>query len=79
MIAEKNATLMNDLTKKVDDINKKIDDLVKSESQLMESLTKFREDVLRLLADNNEKQAKLINDFVKQFIVHNYIKEIGLV
>ena len=61
LIAEQNNTLMNEL-------KKKIEDLVKSQSELIQNHISFREETIKLLNENNEKQTKLITDFIKQFM-----------
>lgn len=56
LVAERNAALLKD-------VDKKIDELVKSQSDLVTSDTKFREDVIKLLSEDNQK---LVDRFNKQ-------------
>ena len=56
LVAERNVALLKD-------VDKKIDELVKTQSDLVTSDTKFREDVIKLLSEDNQK---LVDRFNKQ-------------
>lgn len=71
LVAEKNSSLMAILTKNVDDISKRVDDLIKSQNDLNKSQIDFKENLIKLINDNNEKILKNINDFVKQYTLDN--------
>lgn len=60
LVAEKNASLMNELSKKVDE-------LIKSQNECNQSQVKFKDDTVKLLTENNEKLTKIITDFIKQY------------
>lgn len=67
LVAEKNATLTNELKDKVNEINNKIDSLIKSQQELNEKENAFREAVNNLLNDNYSKTSKLFADFVNEY------------
>ena len=67
LIAEKNATLMNDLNKKVDQLTNKMNDLIQSQEKLNKEQNEFKDNVIKLLNENNEKTNKLINEFIGQY------------
>ena len=71
LVAEKNATLINNLIKITDDTTKKIGNLTKSQNDLNNHLLKFKDETVQSLTSNNEKTNKIINDFIKQYIESN--------
>lgn len=64
LVAEKNSNLMNDLSAK-------IDKLVESQNTLTKSFADYKEEIIKLLNDNNEKTTKAFNDFVNKFTTDN--------
>lgn len=60
LIAEKNKSLMDELKKKIEDLEKSQRELAKKEDDFANSLNK-------LLTENNEKTAKTLADFIKQY------------
>ena len=64
LVAEKNSNLMNDLSAK-------IDKLVESQNTLSKSFADYKEEIIKLLNDNNEKTTKAFNDFVNKFTTDN--------
>ena len=64
LVAEKNANLMNELSTK-------IDNLVQSQNDLSKNFTQFKEQIINLLNENNEKTTKAFNDFVNKFTTDN--------
>ena len=67
LVAEKNKSLMENVSKKVDDLNKKIDELIKSQNDLNQNQVKFKEETINLLNDNKDKTIKVLNEFIRQF------------
>ena len=67
LVAEKNATLMSDLTKKVEQLTNKMNDLIQSQEKLSKEQNEFKENVVKILNDNSEKTNKLITDFTNQY------------
>lgn len=64
LIAEKNKSLMDDLKKRIEDLEKSQNELAKSEDEFAKSINK-------LLTENNEKVAKQLADFIKQYTDDN--------
>lgn len=64
LIAEKNASLMKELSTK-------IDKLVESQNALAKDFTEYKGEIIKLLNDNNEKTTKAFNDFVNKFVTDN--------
>ena len=67
LIAEKNSILMENLNKKVDELNKKIEDLVKSQFELTKNEEQFKQEMSKILNENNEKQLAQFTKFIKDF------------
>lgn len=60
---------MENVNKKVDDLSKKIDELVKSQNDLNQSQITFKDNMFKLLNENEDKLSKLVNDFIKQYTI----------
>lgn len=62
LVAEKNSSLMKDLSIKVDK-------LVESQASLIKSFNEYKDETTRILNENSEKSSKAFNDFVNKFTI----------
>ena len=67
LVAEKNSTLMNDLSTKVDSLNEKIDGLVKSQTELIDKQKEFEAKFSELCNNNHKETTNQLNEFTRKY------------